>query len=156
MAFPQAHELFSNGQQIWAIYHKSLTGFQAILGGIPLLKHHLGCDSVEVVINCQDKSKNILELKCWKRIRHWKCQENWQNMALSKQKERNSNPHVRSLQHASFSKRLIQMSPMSQEFWLNKQLGFGNSDPVKLIVTEPEQAVIKSILPRLEGHHTNC
>ncbi len=27
---------------IWAIYYKSLTQFKAILGGIPLLNHHLG------------------------------------------------------------------------------------------------------------------
>ncbi len=27
---------------IWAIYYKSLTWFKAILGGIPLLNHHLG------------------------------------------------------------------------------------------------------------------
>ena len=42
MAFPQAHELFSNGQQIWPIYHKSLTGFKAILGGILVLNQIWG------------------------------------------------------------------------------------------------------------------
>lgn len=42
MAFPQAHELFSDGQQIWPIYHKSLTGFKAILGGILVLNQIWG------------------------------------------------------------------------------------------------------------------